>query len=113
MVSDCLHPLLRNLNIASNSLDSLQYKRLYIWVFEKGFAGALRREELGIELRLFWVDNTCWSEVADLVTKPSSPVVTAFERADGGVFMGLDTDLYGKIIGFTAWIGKEYLVTFG
>ena len=113
MISDRLHPLLWNLSISSNSLDSLQNERLNIWVFEQSFAGALRGEEFDIELGLFRVNYARGSKVADLVAKPCSTVVAAFEWADSGVFVCLHSDLEGEIISLAAWVCEEYFVTFG
>ncbi len=102
MVSNCLHPLLWNLYIAANSLNSLQDKWLDTGVFEQGFGWRVGREEPYIEFGLFGVNNSCGSEVADVVAQPCSAVVAALERTDVGVFVGFHGDLDRKVISLAA-----------
>ncbi len=113
MISNCLHPLLWNLHITADSLNGLQDKWLDTWVFEQSFSWGVGREELYIEFGLFRVDNSCGSEVADVVAQPCRAVVTAFERTNVGVFMSFESYLEGKIIGLTSWIGQQDLKPIG
>ena len=51
--------------------------------------------------------------MADVIAQPSRTVVAAFERTDARVFMGLQSDLEGEIIGLTARVGEQDLKSFG